>query len=293
MAIEDLKRWHWVVIGVVVGALMGLGQVYGGNEPWANLPSIGQQEFEEGLRARPRDGAAVFENITVYPGAGGEPDLVVVDRRMDWGLFAGLRAGPAGSDARQIRYVQHFIRARRPFKPFAPIAGAVARPNYTVRDYLNDAHVNFRYAWWKEPKTLIALWTVGSTVLIGGVWPTVLNLLVGAGFGRRQPKEPDYDLGRFKSEPGPAGPAATTPDGAALEEHVRKLEEELAGSLSAGVSAAGQDQANESKPAPALLAAPVEAPAAAGDEDKEYQGEFYPVARPHHQETQHHPPGAP
>ena len=201
MPIEDLKRWHWALIGCVVGLVLGFGQVYGGNEPATDLPSIGQQEFEEGLRATPRDGLPVLDNITVYPGSDGEPDLVTTDLRTDWGLYARIRdaeSGTARADARQVKYVQHRFYARKPFKPLIPVPGTSASgTTYTVRAYLNDlsktengAAAKYRYAWWREPAKLVALWTTGSTLLIGGVWPTVLNLLTGAGFGRARRRIP-------------------------------------------------------------------------------------------------------
>ena len=71
---------------------------------------------------------------------------------------------------------------------------------------------------------------------------------------------------------------------------MRKLEEEeLANTLSPGVGAAGHDQPAEEKPVKILLTAPAEAPAATGDENKEYPEEFYPVVKPHHDEP-HKPP---
>src|SRR4051812_45309534 len=120
MPIEDLKRWHWVVIGCVVGLVLGFGQLYGGNEPATHPPSIGPQEFEEELRAAPRDGLPVLDNITIYPGSAGEPDLVTMDRRTDWGLYARIRdaeSGASHANARQVKYVQHRVYARNPFKP--------------------------------------------------------------------------------------------------------------------------------------------------------------------------------
>jgi len=300
MPIEDLKRWHWALIGCVVGLVLGFGQVYGGNEPATDLPSMGQQEFEEGLRATPRDGLPVLDNVTVYPGSAGEPDLVTMDLRADWGLYARIRdaqSGTARANTRQVKYVQHRFYARKPFKPLIPVPGAAAVPGatYTVRDYLKDlskteagAAAKYRYAWWREPAKRVALWTAGSTLLIGGVWPTVLNLLTGAGFGRRAPRDPNYDLDRFKSESDAGKSDAPTADAGAVDDHVRKLEEELAKGLAAGVGAAGRDQPAQPQPVKPLVAAPLEAPAAAGDEDKEYQGEFYPVVKPHHDEP--HPP---
>lgn len=306
MPIEDLKRWHWALIGCVVGLVLGFGQVYGGNEPATDLPSVGQQEFEAGLRATPRDGLPVLDNITVYPGSAGEPDLVTMDLRTDWGLYARIRdaeSGAARANARQVKYVRHRFYARRPFKPLIPVPGAApvaGGATYTVRDYLNDllkteagAAAKYRNAWWRQPAMLVSLWTAGGTLLIGGVWPTVLNLLTGAGFGRRAPDNSDYDLSRFKSEPGAAEsetPAADAGAGA-VEDHVRKLEEELARGLAPGVGAAGRDQPAQPPPVKPLVAAPLEAPASVGEGDKEYQGEFYPVVKPHHDEPP--PPAKP
>ena len=287
MAIDDLKRWHWVVIGAVLGALIALAQVLGGNEPSANLPSVGRLEFEEDLRAKPRDGSPVMENITVHPGPRGEPDLVTFDRRTDWGRFGTRNDGTA----RQIRYLPHRIYLPRPFKPMMPAPGAKAGNDYTVRDYLRDlartepaGQVAYRYAWWKEPKTAFALWTAGGVLIIGGVWPTVLQFLVGAGFGRRAPKDPDYDLNRFHAGPDQAKQDAAVVDPHAVEDHVRQLEEELARNLSATAAGGFAPDGAAKQPVKPLVSAPVEAPAPQGDERKEYQGEFYPVVKPHHDE---------
>jgi hypothetical protein len=223
-----------------------------------------------------------------------------MDRRSDWGLYARIRDAESGTpraNARQVKYVQHRVYARRPFKPLIAVPGAAPGATYTVRDYLKDlsktepgAAVQFRFAWWRRPAALIALWTAGSTLLIGGVWPTVLNLLTGAGFGRRAPEKSDYDLSRFKSEPDAAESETPTADAGAVEDHVRKLEEELARGMTAGVGAAGRDHPPQPPPVKPLVAAPLEVPAPAGDEDKEYQGEFYPVVKPHHDEPLPGPP---
>src|SRR5438876_2843647 len=117
MALEDLKRWHWVVIGLAVGLVLGYAQILGGNEPRADLPTSSQQEFEQDLGATPGDGAPVLDHITVYPGPAGEADLVVLDVRSDWGLFARLRGAGNDRNAREVRYVQHRINLPKPFRP--------------------------------------------------------------------------------------------------------------------------------------------------------------------------------
>ena len=68
--------------------------------------------------------------------------------------------------------------------------------------------VTYQFAWWEVPKYQYAIWTAGCLVVIGGIWPTIINLLIGAGLGPKK-KEEDYDLNRFgrgktKTETAPA-----------------------------------------------------------------------------------------
>ena len=47
MHVQDLKRWHWIAISVVVGLLLSF--VWSSVEWDENLPTIGQRDFEAGL----------------------------------------------------------------------------------------------------------------------------------------------------------------------------------------------------------------------------------------------------
>src|SRR5207244_2481957 len=60
---------------------------------------------------------------------------------------------------------------------------------YSIRDYLAEVKerfpdVQYRYAWWTQPKAQFGLWMGGAVLLIGGVWPSLVNLMIGAGLGR-------------------------------------------------------------------------------------------------------------
>lgn len=63
-------------------------------------------------------------------------------------------------------------------------------------------------------------------MLIGGVWPSIVSLMVGAGLGfNKEDKGPDYDLDRFKGEEAKK-PGAPQPTAADMQ-HLRDLESEL------------------------------------------------------------------
>ena len=73
MHVQDLKRWHWVVIALVVG--VALSYVWSSVEWDENLPTIGQRDFEAGLTIKfPQAGH--LENVTVMPPEEGKYKVV-------------------------------------------------------------------------------------------------------------------------------------------------------------------------------------------------------------------------
>src|SRR5438876_1146915 len=64
MNVQDLKRWHWAVVAIVVG--LALSFVWA-NVDWNDtLPTIGQRDFEAGLITKyPQVGH--LANVTVMP----------------------------------------------------------------------------------------------------------------------------------------------------------------------------------------------------------------------------------
>lgn len=155
---------------------------------------------------------------------------------------------------------------------------------YTVLDYLSsvkESHpqIAYRTAWWERPAILYTLWGTGGVLIIGVIWPTVLGLLLGAGFGRHAPAEQPYDLSRFKGEPEPKTAGHLTTDEPLDVEQLEALEQELRRSLAQQASTSDQP-AGERPAIPQLDATPDESPRPdQADEHKDYQGEYYPVVR--------------
>jgi hypothetical protein len=146
--------------------------------------------------------------------------------------------------------------------------------------------LNFRYAWWEEPKTMMAMYGAGGFVVIGVLWPTLIALLMGAGLVKR-PEPQEYDLSRFKggADPKPESKAAVTEaDRNELAELNAKLEAGVAdmvqGSTAPDIDHDAEQAAVVKKLETRLLDAAEVASENHPDEPKEYQGEFYPVAKP-------------
>ncbi|HWE97511.1 MAG TPA: hypothetical protein VG269_26370 [Tepidisphaeraceae bacterium] len=159
--------------------------------------------------------------------------------------------------------------------------------HYTVLDYLRAAAaknpaITYRYGWWAGRSAMLTIGTLSGLLVIGGIWPSVLNLLLGAGFGRQKNTDPDYDLSRFKGEQQKApkvsaGAAREQVEAmeARLDAELKEMESEVA------AKAAPVSQKPQEKPVRTLDASPMETaatkPATPGE--KEFTGEFYPVAR--------------
>ncbi|MGD1276960.1 MAG: hypothetical protein ABR964_07035 [Tepidisphaeraceae bacterium] len=165
------------------------------------------------------------------------------------------------------------------FIPWNPAA------KHTIGDFLKAAAgqgwtADFKYAWWQAPGNVYPVWMGSSFVLIGLIWPALIQMMLRGGFGR--PKS-DYDLKRFKHEavkaPVPKRAGMTAADVQRLREWEQSMEAQLKASAVPGQQP--QAAAAESTPVKKLAGGPVEPLAPAPpEEDKEYTGEFYPVEHP-------------
>ncbi len=273
MGIEGLRRWQWVVIGLVLGISLGYARNRLGNSIGSvGARNLGPERFQAELAQPPFEGKPILANIVVHPLDGG---LYRVTMQR---LVQPLNA----RDPNARVYQPWEWQTHGPtFKP--AIAGGANPRTYTVRSYLDEMSrrhgwVKYRYAWWGEPRLAMGLWALGSVVVVGGIWPTVLNLLVGAGYSRPRPApEPEYDLSRFKGEPPLAAVAAPADDSRLAE-----LEAKLLSDLET-------DEADRRKEPPARPKdpskltggplSPAQGGAANGESSKKFDGEFYPVAR--------------
>lgn len=304
--IESLKRWHWALIGLAAALIVG-----GSRAAWVTEVGQGpgrtlsQDAFERELLqnvadtdgAEGGDGAGnrvpKLSRLKVLP-PDADGNVWVIGQRL--GEVTLNRQDPADPQSPLVATATEDTfryRAREPYRPLHA-HGVPTSPDLTVRDYLGhvkakqpEAAFSYTYAWWRVTPVNLALWGTGGLVAGGVVWPALLAVLIGAGFGR-PPKDPAYDLDRFNGAPEPAKPAPAEDADLArrFAEHLAELERELEAGLQAGRAPAPAGPAAAAAPLPpaALPAAPLaDPPPAAAEQDKDFWGEYYPVThnRPH------------
>jgi hypothetical protein len=189
------------------------------------------------------------------------------------------------------------VVAETPFVFGREVPGVTAAPDETILAFLeriqaDHPNVKYRYAWEREPWAVYTIWTGGSVLVMGLVWPSLISLAAGRGLGLKpyRPDEPAYDLERFAGGDEPAKPAAkemTEEDAqqlAAAEAALRK------GLGPAGAAAAPATDGSTDQAIKKLEGKPLEPLAIPGqdEEPKEYKGEYYPVAKPKAHPTEHH-----
>lgn len=290
MQIEDFKRWHWVLISLVVGGLLAYMHTIVGPDEQGGGRGITAGDFVyNASRPKTGNGFEWVKNLTVYP-----PQNVV---------------DPTNAKAKQVNYVSGLLLTMLPngkgqYKPVHLIAevpfkagnGAVPKSDsYSVLDFLNETKerapdLHFKFAWWAQPKAQYALWMSGALLLIGGVWPTLINLMIGAGFARPKTPKEDYDLDRFSSAPEKAAAAAKPGMSNADNERLRNMQGQLEADLAAsgmqmtGAGSAGAAAGGSAAPVKQLSATASDpiVLTQAEQEAKEYGGDYYPVVKPHH-----------
>jgi hypothetical protein len=195
----------------------------------------------------------------------------------------------------------------KPTKPFA-ITGTVPAQKPTLSDKLQalaekvhlktpdapdgaltylkalkaQGKVDFTYEWWKAPRVSMAMWIAGCLVIIGGLWPTLVNLLVFGTFSR--PLEEKVDLRGVKSTQA-AKAAAHGPSEEDLAQ-LKALEQQLEANLAASASNSPRGPADQPVPQPvkALTAKELEVAAAAASTQQSHEyaakpDDFYPVEK--------------
>jgi prepilin-type N-terminal cleavage/methylation domain-containing protein len=254
--LDDLKTWHWVIIGVLAGLLVGTGLTL--NPPRADhvlRPPISFDQFIASVQ-QSTSGDLAIRNITVGPIENHQQ--LVIGEYLDEEKF-------------------------RPFALYIDVPFSASDVHVTsVQEYLHAAAelnhgLTYSLAWWQADWFTFTVCGLGGLILIGGIWPQMLHVLRG---GRPQADTNNYDLNRFHHEQSASHPKVSEDPSAALARHVENM----------------QQQVPESNPMPApqSTSPPATAtvrPLSAGplsvstptqeEEDKKYAGEFYPVEKPH------------
>jgi hypothetical protein len=191
MAIRNVKRWQWILIGVLLGVALGyVNQLPSTDWKQTYGEALTQHQFEQGL-TKLQSETPWFHGLVVHPErveAGGKivPIYVVAGEYYDG--RQELQDGKRVAVWRPRCFV-----AETPFVPVTPPADPLAEE--TVLAYLKAVPgVSFRYAWWQDPKWGVSLWVGGCTLVVGLIWPTVINLLVFGSLTR--PREAKADLSK-------------------------------------------------------------------------------------------------
>jgi hypothetical protein len=299
MIITQLKRWHWLAISVVVGLCLWAvrrGQVADVSLYGEGLNS--QATFEQALLSDVQ-GIPAFKSIRIYrtvadDGSGRPTPIDVVA-----GKYCNGTPAPDG----KYHWNPFVFVARLPYRPTIDLSSEFSRPGMpdaasrwqkipepSVADFLRLAHdyrsVQFSRAWWNEH--LFLTWFGGSVLLIGLIWPCVIDLIV---HGRliRPPTEKGIDLGKVKL------PAPQHAEGPSVQDldRLRELEEELEHGLADAVPVVVASASAES-PIRELQATAQTTLIADEHEHKNYRrkaDDFYPTEDRAHKPTDSAPGG--
>ncbi len=283
MDVADFKRWHWVAIGLMAGlVLSGMRIFFGPAYRDSTARTLSQEQFESAL-LRPALSMQV-RNMVLHP-----PDKA--GNCWVTGDFSEIKsyAGPGGDNEGPRTPMQitgpFKYKAAANYKPRLWLQG-MPRGQTALRAYLDaitarmpGKTVSYRYAWWEHNSAVLAIWTGGTVFLVGGLWPTLLNILIGASFAsRRVHKEHAYDLSRFGK--GPETPIASAVSTSGEQADLAEMAAELEKELQAEPSPAASLSMPSPPPAPVRVLAgkELEAPVSLPEDEKHYAGEFYPTA---------------
>jgi hypothetical protein len=290
MNVTSLRRWHWTLIGLLAGALYGYVRESSANFydelTSFNARRIGQREFEAAVTSD-FHGKRRFSDLVVRPyrlAASGGPTITV---HVVSGLYFDGRTQVENGRVAAHWEPAYFVASAPYFPNAAPArtpaatspASATPAQIDNVMSYLRappgNKPIPFEYAsWWWATRPQI-LWTCVGVFVIGGIWPTLVNLLA---FGAltRPAEAKGLSLWRATPTPSDTSPESTTLDPAALEALDRGL---------ADAAAAPPEPAPSAPSQPAIRAlrgaAETEAAAAAAAQEQKDFGkadeDFYPT----------------
>lgn len=312
MDLQDFKRWHWIVIGLIVG--LALSVAFSDHdvdqESGMRDKEIKQLDFERAAFSRNHaSGEPILQTVIVEPAV----DAAHNEQKQ---IVRGTRLRYSDKYKKEFT-IPFYYYADVPYKPIELPNGVQWTAGGSVLEFLHLAQrtmslpadgknkqpwqgasaMRIRYGWEYQTRWNMLLWALGGMIVIGGVWPTLFDALIGAGLGparkARLDAEADYlnRFGKFKEEP-----VVASRQDVGIDEQKRL--DELNAALESGLKPAGNksDGADDdsggvlvgtpairkleegSEP---LIAAQVHEPELSDEEKaaKYRGGDFYPVAR--------------
>lgn len=275
MHIEDLKTWHWVILGLVAGALFSGVKLWQG--PWfENSPvdTIDQRSFENGLlavnsprlTAQYRGDEPVLKDVVVHPPIAGdrartywvtgkactvamgpkEPgnvnsEVVPVEKWLPFKYDAKTPYVPLPAAALQARRGRAGALAAAIAKATASTQPAGANSQYpTVVDYLKAVQTRsdakFSFRYaWQELPVVTAILPPVAGLLMIGI-AWPMTLRVMQGAGLARKPQPRVKLPKNRKTLAAKGPLDNSAGDKQLAELTAALEAEMAGFVGANLT---------------------------------------------------------
>lgn len=280
MAVHHISRWVWLLLGLVLGLLFDqLERAPKASWSQAYGQSISQDEFEAGIQERLLIGRR-FRNLVIYPERVRDIDGSSRDVHLVVGDYAS-RFEYRGQSPQPVWERRCFV-AEAPYRPSAWQNGpAPSMPS--VLSYLDglrktDSGLSYRYAWWRQPPWSTTFWAGCGVLVIGILWPTLIDLLT---YGKLiRPRSKGIDLRKESAAPAPSEPVVSETDLQRAAELAEEIEAALRaqGAIEEPVTApqpAAQPPKLDAGPLePANVEAPPQLTEFAQDQD-----DFYPTER--------------
>jgi hypothetical protein len=307
MGIENLNRFHWILLGAFLGAALAYAWVGAANTT-ENISPTDQRTFESEVIQKDPEQRPLISGIVVHPPVYSPADGAKVNQ------VSYKRLAKDKVSGRTDYFAEHWFVARIPFRPQLNRVQIDDASTFDVRAYLTQLaktpdrdFIKFREGWWLLPKNAVMLGAGAGVVVIGGIWPTLLSVMAGAGLApKRKPKEKGASLWNYKSKSTESQkahrPTVTAADQARLENVAGAYEKNLAGTgigmTGAGADAPAPAHADQKKPAvlrPLENKKLDEVPKTGEEDDAELKyKEYYPVVIHHkkpHDEKDEKKPG--
>lgn len=275
MEMGSIKKWQ---IGLGVPLLTGalIWSIVNVDPTAQGSRTISTEDFEREVRSRPvgkQQRHPKIWNVVVYP-----PQEGVWTVTFNW-----LTPHPD-------RKIDQFVATQW------SLTAKTARnnSNETIPQWLDrlqrelagqEFPFTYRYAWWRDAGWMTRIWGAGSAVLV--VWGV---LVPGVGFLLKTGRESRRPSAARAHSAAPTAAGLTVTDSDQLDELLGRLSEDTAGVSTdpAPVGTAPNQPGQPGQPTkPATLfkagtggsSGEVSAPTTPEPEEKDYRGEFYPVAR--------------
>jgi hypothetical protein len=303
MGIENLNRAHWALLGIFLGATLAYAWV-GTSGNVDGITATSQFIFENELTQKEGD-LPLISSIVIHPPQYSPADRCQVNQVTYKRLARDKKTG------KMDYWLDRWFVAKLPYRPVRLRPQTSSDPgSYTIEAYLADVakmpncgFVQARFGWWMIPKNAVMVGGAVGLVVIGGVWPTLLAVMTGAGLGpKKKPK--NESLWNYKSrtpqKQQAQNPTLTAADRERLEQMTDAYEKELAkAGMNMGPSAPTELTESKTRAPQELrkleqgtLKETAQTTGTGNDDTELKYKEYYPVVvKKSHEEKDHKNPG--